>query len=70
MRPTVTARPSVFNRFTTSMPAVVAGIAATDVGLHETTAVYNAAVIGFCALALLAQPIRTGRAQVLGAARD
>lgn len=45
-----------------SIPAVAAGLAATHVGLHETSVVYSAAVIGFCALALVAQRLRTGRA--------
>jgi MFS family permease len=45
-----------------SIPAVVAGFAATHVGLHETSVVYSAAVMAFCALALLAQRARTGRA--------
>ena len=45
-----------------SIPAVIAGFATTHVGLHETTVVYSAAVIALCALALLAQRVRTGRA--------
>ena len=44
-----------------SIPAVAAGIATTHVGLHETSVVYSAAVIVFCALALLAQRMRVGR---------
>ncbi len=43
-----------------SIPAVVAGIAATNVGLHETSVVYSAAVIAFSALVLAAQRLRTG----------
>ncbi|MCX4579409.1 MFS transporter [Streptomyces sp. NBC_01571] len=46
-----------------SVPAVVAGFAATNVGLHETSVVYSAAVIGFSALALAAQWLRTARAR-------
>ncbi|MEU1529726.1 MFS transporter [Streptomyces fagopyri] len=46
-----------------SIPAVVAGIAATNVGLHETAVVYSAAVIAFSALALAAQWLRTARAR-------
>jgi MFS family permease len=49
-----------------SVPAVVAGIAATNVGLHETSVVYSAAVIAFSALALAAQRLRTGRARNTG----
>jgi MFS family permease len=45
-----------------SIPAVVAGFAATHVGLHETSVVYSAVVMAFCALALLAQRARAGRA--------
>jgi MFS family permease len=44
-----------------SVPAVVAGFATTDVGLHRTAVVYSAAVIAFGALALLAQHLRTTR---------
>ena len=44
-----------------SIPAVVAGFATTNVGLHETSGVYSAAVIAFSALALVAQRLRTGR---------
>jgi MFS family permease len=44
-----------------SIPAVVAGFATTNVGLHETSSVYSAAVIAFSALALIAQRLRTGR---------
>ncbi|MFG2383874.1 MFS transporter [Streptomyces avermitilis] len=46
-----------------SIPAVVAGFATTNVGLHETSVVYSAAVIAFSALALVAQRLRTGRAR-------
>ncbi|WP_329292234.1 MFS transporter [Streptomyces sp. NBC_01455] len=46
-----------------SIPAVVAGFAATNVGLHETSVVYSAAVIAFSALALAAQWLRTARAR-------
>jgi hypothetical protein len=49
-----------------SIPAVVAGFATTNVGLHETSVVYSAAVIAFCALALVAQRLRTGRARSAG----
>ncbi|MFJ8022459.1 MFS transporter [Streptomyces sp. NPDC096311] len=49
-----------------SIPAVVAGIATTNVGLHETSVVYSAAVIAFSALALAAQRLRTGRARNTG----
>lgn len=49
-----------------SIPAVVAGIAATNVGLHETSVVYSVAVIAFSALALAAQRLRTGRARNTG----
>jgi MFS family permease len=45
-----------------SIPAVVAGFATTHVGLHETSVVYSAVVMAFCALALLAQRARAGRA--------
>lgn len=38
-----------------SIPAVVAGFATTNVGLHETSIVYSAAVMAFCAIALVAQ---------------
>ncbi|WP_333767764.1 MFS transporter [Streptomyces sp. IBSBF 2435] len=51
-----------------SIPAVVAGFATTDVGLHRTAVVYSAAVIAFGALALVAQRVRTGRAAVAGQA--
>ncbi|WP_329171731.1 MFS transporter [Streptomyces sp. NBC_01477] len=51
-----------------SIPAVVAGFATTDVGLHRTAVVYSAAVIAFGALALVAQRVRTGRAAVAGPA--
>ena len=44
-----------------SIPAVVAGFATTHVGLHETSVVYSAVVMAFCALALLAQRSRTSR---------
>ncbi|SHN02744.1 Predicted arabinose efflux permease, MFS family [Actinacidiphila paucisporea] len=44
-----------------SIPAVVAGFATTDVGLHRTAVVYSAAVIAFGALALVAQRVRTSR---------
>jgi MFS family permease len=44
-----------------SVPAVVAGLATTHVGLHRTAVVYSSAVIAICALALLAQRLRTGR---------
>ncbi|MFJ8008167.1 MFS transporter [Streptomyces fagopyri] len=46
-----------------SIPAVVAGFATTNVGLHETSVVYSAAVIAFSALALAAQWLRTARAR-------
>jgi MFS family permease len=46
-----------------SIPAVAAGFATTNVGLHETSVLYSAAVIAFSALALLAQRLRTGRAR-------
>ncbi|QFZ73032.1 MFS transporter [Streptomyces fagopyri] len=46
-----------------SIPAVVAGFATTNVGLHETSVVYSAAVIAFSALALVAQWLRTARAR-------
>ncbi|MFD8424118.1 MFS transporter [Streptomyces sp. NPDC059668] len=46
-----------------SIPAVVAGFAATNVGLHDTSVVYSAAVIAFSALALAAQWLRTARAR-------
>ncbi|CAG7646687.1 MFS transporter [Actinacidiphila bryophytorum] len=45
-----------------SVPAVVAGFATTDVGLHRTAVVYSIAVIAFGALALVAQRLRTARA--------
>ncbi|NUP45393.1 MAG: MFS transporter, partial [Streptomyces sp.] len=45
-----------------SIPAVAAGFATTDVGLHRTAVVYSAAVIAFGALALVAQRVRTSRA--------
>lgn len=44
-----------------SIPAVVAGFATTNVGLHKTAVVYSAAVIAFGALALVAQRVRTSR---------
>jgi len=44
-----------------SIPAVIAGFATTHVGLHETSVVYSAAVMAFCALALIAQRTRTSR---------
>jgi MFS family permease len=50
-----------------SIPAVAAGIATTHVGLHETSAVYSAAVIVFCALALLAQRTRIVRVRRVAA---
>jgi MFS family permease len=46
-----------------SVPAVIAGFATTNVGLHETSVVYSTAVIAFSALALVAQRLRTGRAR-------
>ncbi|MFG3582785.1 MFS transporter [Streptomyces sp. NPDC047990] len=46
-----------------SIPAVVAGFAASNVGLHETSVVYSTAVIAFSALALAAQWLRTARAR-------
>ncbi|SFF59516.1 Predicted arabinose efflux permease, MFS family [Actinacidiphila alni] len=46
-----------------SIPAVIAGFATTDVGLHRTAVVYSSAVIAFGALALVAQRLRTGRAR-------
>ena len=45
-----------------SIPAVIAGFATTHVGLHETSVVYSAVVMVFCALALLAQRTRAVRA--------
>ncbi|NJP47310.1 MFS transporter [Actinacidiphila epipremni] len=45
-----------------SVPAVIAGFAATHTGLHRTAVVYSAAVIAFGVLALLAQRLRTSRA--------
>ncbi|MFG1807333.1 MFS transporter [Streptomyces sp. NPDC049040] len=45
-----------------SIPAVVAGFATTNVGLHRTAVVYSIAVIAFGALALIAQRVRTARA--------
>jgi MFS family permease len=45
-----------------SIPAVIAGFAATNVGLHRTAVVYSTAVIAFGALALVAQRLRTARA--------
>jgi MFS family permease len=50
-----------------SIPAVAAGIATSHVGLHETSVVYSAAVIVFCALALLAQRMRIGRVRRVAA---
>ena len=44
-----------------SLPAVVAGYAATSVGLHATTVVYSLGVITFGLIALAAQGIRTSR---------
>ncbi|MGW7265899.1 MFS transporter [Streptomyces sp. NPDC054842] len=44
-----------------SVPAVIAGIAATHTGLHETAVVYAATVALLSALALLAQWLRSGR---------
>ncbi|MGW5349529.1 MFS transporter [Streptomyces sp. NPDC004031] len=45
-----------------SIPAVIAGFATTDVGLHRTAVVYSSAVIAFGVLALVAQRLRTSRA--------
>jgi MFS family permease len=50
-----------------SIPAVAAGFAATNVGLHDTSVVYSSAVIAFCALALVAQRLRRARAVAAGA---
>ncbi|MET7437689.1 hypothetical protein [Streptomyces sp. NPDC005568] len=44
-----------------SVPAVIAGIAATHTGLHETSVVYAATVAVLAALALLAQWLRSAR---------
>jgi MFS family permease len=44
-----------------SLPAVVAGYAATSVGLHTTTVVYSLGVITFGLIALAAQGIRSSR---------
>jgi hypothetical protein len=41
-----------------SLPAVVAGYAATSVGLHATTVVYSLGVIAFGLIALAAQNMR------------
>jgi MFS family permease len=46
-----------------SIPAVIAGFATTDFGLHRTAVVYSSAVIAFGVLALIAQRLRTGRAR-------
>ncbi|MFE2422721.1 MFS transporter [Streptomyces hokutonensis] len=62
-----------------SIPAVIAGFATTNVGLHDTSVVYSTAVMAFSALALIAQRLRTLRARsadrrmepaVAGAASD
>lgn len=45
-----------------SIPAVVAGFATTNVGLHRTAVAYSIAVIAFGALALVAQRVRMARA--------
>jgi MFS family permease len=50
-----------------SIPAVIAGFAATHVGLHRTAVVYSSAVIAFGVLALIAQRLRTGRAAAAAA---
>ncbi|MGW1886694.1 MFS transporter [Streptomyces sp. NPDC001970] len=47
-----------------SIPAVVAGVATTSVGLHETSVVYSATVMALCALALVAQRLRTARVRI------
>ncbi|MEV6655183.1 MFS transporter [Streptomyces sp. NPDC051219] len=44
-----------------SIPAVVAGVAVTNVGLHETSVVYSTAVMTLSTLALVAQRLRRGR---------
>ncbi|MEW2164898.1 MFS transporter [Streptomyces sp. NPDC007084] len=44
-----------------SVPAVIAGIAVTHTGLHETSVVYAAAVAFLAALALVAQRLRAQR---------
>ncbi|MFK0170430.1 MFS transporter [Streptomyces sp. NPDC090306] len=44
-----------------SVPAVIAGIAATHAGLHETSVVYAAAVAVLAALALIAQWLHSRR---------
>jgi O-antigen/teichoic acid export membrane protein len=44
-----------------SIPAVIAGISTTHAGLHDTFITYAATVSTLCALALLAQHLRTTR---------
>ncbi|MDQ0771843.1 MFS family permease [Streptomyces aurantiacus] len=50
-----------------SVPAVVAGIATTHIGLHETSVAYAATVAFLAALALLAQWLRSRQAPDRGA---
>ncbi|MFF2097415.1 MFS transporter [Streptomyces sp. NPDC102256] len=49
-----------------SVPAVIAGIAVTHTGLHETSVVYAATVAFLAALALLAQWLRSQRTPARG----
>jgi hypothetical protein len=44
-----------------SLPAVAAGFATTSFGLHLTTVVYSAGVVGLGVIALVAQRVRAGR---------
>ncbi|MGW3360327.1 MFS transporter [Streptomyces bungoensis] len=49
-----------------SIPAVIAGVAATRAGLQETFVIYAATVAALCALALLAQRLRSARTPAVG----
>ncbi|MFK4122590.1 hypothetical protein [Streptomyces longwoodensis] len=49
-----------------SIPAVIAGMATTHAGLQQTFVVYAATVAVLCALALLAQRLRSARTRAAG----
>ncbi|MGW2445684.1 MFS transporter [Streptomyces sp. NPDC001675] len=49
-----------------SIPAVIAGVAAARAGLKETFVIYAATVVALCALALLAQRLRSARRPAIG----
>jgi MFS family permease len=51
-----------------SVPALIAGLAATSVGLHDTAVVYGAAVVALSLAALVAQRVVERRRDVVSAA--